>query len=59
MAGFDFSASNNEGDKPLLNLGLGDPSVFGNMPPPGEALDEIETSLRSGKSDGYPESIGE
>ncbi|KAK4699611.1 hypothetical protein P7C70_g6650, partial [Phenoliferia sp. Uapishka_3] len=44
--------------KPFLNLGLGDPSVFGNLPPPVEALNAIEDSLRSGLSDGYPESIG-
>ncbi|KAI5474271.1 hypothetical protein MNV49_003749 [Pseudohyphozyma bogoriensis] len=44
--------------KPFLNLGLGDPSVFGNMPPPVEALDAINKALRSGKADGYPASVG-
>lgn len=57
LAGVDLSAAAS-GDKPLLNLALGDPSVYGNLPPPVEALDAIEKSLRSGKSDGYPQSVG-
>lgn len=36
----------------------GDPTVFGNMPPHPAALDAIEASLRSGRADGYPESVG-
>lgn len=68
MSTFDFSSNDSSSttttngsvkkEKKLLNLGLGDPSVFGNMPPPIEAIEAIEKSLRSGKSDGYPESIG-
>ena len=57
LAGIDLSAAPS-GDKPLLNLALGDPSTYGNLPPPVEALDAIEKSLRSGKSDGYPQSVG-
>lgn len=59
VAGIDLGGGSAQtGEKPFLNLGLGDPSVFGNLPPPKEALDAIEASLRSGKSDGYPESVG-
>ncbi|KAM0745820.1 tyrosine aminotransferase [Meredithblackwellia eburnea MCA 4105] len=60
MAGIDLggtTAAAADG-KTFLNLGLGDPSVFGNMPPHRAALDAIEESLRSGKADGYPESVG-
>jgi len=57
IQGINLAAPHASG-KPLINLGLGDPSVFGNMPPPKEALDAIEASLRSGKADGYPQSTG-
>ncbi|ORY90900.1 tyrosine aminotransferase [Leucosporidium creatinivorum] len=59
MTGIDLGAAPEKGSqKPLLNLGLGDPTVFGNMPPHPAALDAIEASLRSGRADGYPESVG-
>ncbi|KAL8279280.1 hypothetical protein RQP46_008317 [Phenoliferia psychrophenolica] len=58
IAGIDLGGAAATGAKPFLNLGLGDPSVYGNFPPPKEALDAIEESLRSGKSDGYPDSVG-
>ena len=56
IAGIDLSARPVKGEaKPLINLGLGDPSVYGNFPPPVEALTAIEESVRSGKADGYPQ----
>lgn len=63
MSTFDFSSNDGatEGSKEtkrLLNLGLGDPSVYGNFPPPLEAIAAIEKSLHSRMADGYPESIG-
>lgn len=59
IAGIDLSAPPEKGvDKPLINLGLGDPSVFGNMPPAPETIEAIEASLKSGRALGYPESVG-
>ncbi|GAA5860630.1 hypothetical protein JCM1840_000323 [Sporobolomyces johnsonii] len=59
ISGIDLSAPPEEGvDKPLINLGLGDPSVFGNFPPAQQSLDAIDASLRSGRSFGYPASVG-
>lgn len=57
IAGIDLNAPPLQGgeSKPLINLGLGDPSVYGNWPPPPQALDAIEASVRSGKADGYPQ----
>lgn len=57
IQGINLAAPHASG-KPLINLGLGDPSVFGNMPPAPAALDAIEAALRSGKADGYPQSTG-
>ncbi|GAA5977593.1 hypothetical protein JCM21900_000538 [Sporobolomyces salmonicolor] len=59
ISGIDLSAPPEQGvDKPLINLGLGDPSVFGNFPPAQQSLEAIEASLRSGRSFGYPASVG-
>ncbi|BGP45359.1 hypothetical protein JCM10450v2_001177 [Rhodotorula kratochvilovae] len=59
IANIDLSAPPEQGvDKPLINLGLGDPSVFGNMPPAPESIAAIEASLKSGRALGYPESVG-
>lgn len=58
IAGIDLGGAIAAGSKPFLNLGLGDPSVYGNFPPAEAALDAIHHSLRSGKSDGYPASVG-
>ncbi|GAA6038504.1 hypothetical protein JCM8097_004599 [Rhodosporidiobolus ruineniae] len=59
IANINLSAPPEEGvDKPLINLGLGDPSVFGNFPPAPESIKAIEDSLKSGRALGYPESVG-
>lgn len=59
MTGIDLGAAPEKGSgKGLLNLGLGDPSVYGNFPPPPQALAAISASLHSGKADGYPASVG-
>lgn len=59
LAAIDLSAPPEAGvAKPLINLGLGDPSVFGNMPPAPESIAAIEESLKSGRALGYPESVG-
>ncbi|GAA5862562.1 hypothetical protein JCM8547_002105 [Rhodosporidiobolus lusitaniae] len=59
IANIDLSAPPEKGvDKPLINLGLGDPSVFGNFPPAKESLEAIQASLFSGRALGYPESVG-
>ncbi|GAA5916398.1 hypothetical protein JCM6882_001547 [Rhodosporidiobolus microsporus] len=59
IANIDLSAPAEEGvEKPLINLGLGDPSVFGNFPPAPESIAAIESSLHSGRALGYPESVG-
>jgi tyrosine aminotransferase len=59
IAGIDLNAppslSGSGNVKPLINLGLGDPSVYGNFPPPSVALDAIEAAVRWGKADGYPQ----
>jgi tyrosine aminotransferase len=57
IAGIDLSAPPS-GEKPLINISLGDPTVFGNLPPPPAALMSIIASLESGKSHGYPQSAG-
>ncbi|BGP13322.1 hypothetical protein JCM10213_001491 [Rhodosporidiobolus nylandii] len=58
IANIDLSAPVESGEKPLINLGLGDPSVFGNFPPAPESIAAIEASLKSGRANGYPESVG-
>ncbi|KAK4049761.1 hypothetical protein OIO90_005342 [Microbotryomycetes sp. JL221] len=59
LAGIDLGSTPKQGElKPLINLGLGDPSTFGNLPPPKEALDAIHASLDSGLANGYPASVG-
>jgi tyrosine aminotransferase len=37
---------------------LGDPTVFGNFPPPESAVDAVVDSLRAGKKNGYAKSVG-
>ncbi|TNY17346.1 tyrosine aminotransferase [Rhodotorula diobovata] len=59
IANIDLSAPPEAGvPKQLINLGLGDPSVFGNLPPAPESIAAIEASLKSGRALGYPESVG-
>ncbi|GAA5924853.1 uncharacterized protein JCM15063_005750 [Sporobolomyces koalae] len=59
ISGIDLSSPPQEGvDKPLINLGIGDPSVYGNFPPAPESIAAIRDSLEGLKSLGYPESIG-
>ncbi|GAA6063344.1 hypothetical protein JCM10212_004365 [Sporobolomyces blumeae] len=59
ISGIDLSAPPEEGvSKPLINLGLGDPSVFGNFSPAPESVAAIRESLEGGRANGYPESVG-
>ncbi|GAA5870953.1 hypothetical protein JCM16303_001643 [Sporobolomyces ruberrimus] len=59
ISGIDLSAPPEEGvDKPLINLGIGDPSVFGNFAPAPESIKAIKDSLEGLKSLGYPDSVG-
>ena len=58
ISGIDLSAPVEEGVKPLINLGIGDPSVYGNFPPAPEAISAIRDSLEGLRSLGYPESVG-
>lgn len=45
-------------EKSLISLGLGDPTKFGNLPVPEEALKAVESALRSGQDNGYPPATG-
>lgn len=45
-------------EKPLISLGLGDPTVFGNLPPARELVAAVEEALREGKVNGYPPAVG-
>jgi len=44
--------------KPLIPLSIGDPTVFGNLNPPSEAIESIVNALKSGKYNGYAHSTG-
>jgi hypothetical protein len=57
VSAIDLSGSD-VGGKSFLNLGLGDPSVFGNLPPPPAALNAIVGAVVNGTADGYPQSVG-
>lgn len=43
---------------PMISLGLGDPTVFGNLPPPPQVIQAVRNALDSGKFHGYPPAIG-
>ncbi|EDO40513.1 predicted protein [Nematostella vectensis] len=45
-------------DKPMIALSIGDPTVFGNLQPPKEAVEAITESAKSGKNNGYAPSSG-
>lgn len=45
-------------EKPLISLGLGDPTVFGNLPPARELVTAVEEALREGQVNGYPPAVG-
>eukprot|EP00051_Salpingoeca_urceolata_P012565 m.155384 g.155384 ORF g.155384 m.155384 type:complete len:264 (+) comp17528_c0_seq2:1751-2542(+) len=45
-------------DKPMIPLSIGDPTVFGNLVVPEQALEAVSASLRSGKANGYAPSTG-
>lgn len=44
--------------KPLIKLSIGDPTTYGNLPPPQEATDAFVAAIRSGKANGYSLSMG-
>lgn len=45
--------------KPLINLGLGDPTVFGLHPPPEVAITAMQDVLVSGAGNGYVAGTGD
>lgn len=48
----------NQQDKKLIPLSIGDPAVFGNLPPPPSTSAAIQKALQSGKYNGYCPSTG-
>ncbi|KAJ9106160.1 hypothetical protein QFC21_001303 [Naganishia friedmannii] len=56
VAGLDLS--NTQTDKALINLGLGDPTVFGLHDPPKVALEAMQDALMSGSANGYVPGTG-
>ena len=51
VAGLDLSQT--KSDKPLINLGLGDPTVFGLHDPPKVAIEAMQDALIGGNANGY------
>ncbi|XP_039273937.1 tyrosine aminotransferase-like [Styela clava] len=45
-------------EKPMIPLSIGDPTVFGNLPPPDSAVTGIQEAVVSGKFNGYAPSSG-
>lgn len=45
-------------DKPFIPLSIGDPTRFGNLPPPPSVTDAVIEAVKSGAFDGYPPSAG-
>lgn len=45
-------------DKTMIPLSIGDPTKFGNFPPPSEAIMAVQTSLTAGNRNGYAKSTG-
>uniref|UniRef100_A0A670IMY3 Tyrosine aminotransferase n=1 Tax=Podarcis muralis TaxID=64176 RepID=A0A670IMY3_PODMU len=44
--------------KPLISLSIGDPTVFGNLPPDDEVIQAMKEALDSGQYNGYAPSVG-
>jgi hypothetical protein len=44
--------------KPLIPLSIGDPTLFGNLPPPSGVSEEFARVLASGKANGYLNAMG-
>jgi len=45
-------------EKPMIALSIGDPTVFGNLSPPCEAIEAVVESVRSTQFNGYAPSTG-
>ncbi|KAF7284188.1 hypothetical protein GWI33_022439 [Rhynchophorus ferrugineus] len=45
-------------EKPVVALSLGDPTIFGNLRPPEEAIKAVTTILQEGSCNGYAPSTG-
>ncbi|GHJ88241.1 hypothetical protein NliqN6_4643 [Naganishia liquefaciens] len=56
IAGLDLSQT--KSDKPLINLGLGDPTVFGLHDPPKVAIEAMQDALIGGNANGYVPGTG-
>jgi tyrosine aminotransferase len=57
VAGLDLSHTSSE--KPLINLGLGDPTVFGLHPPSAASISAVQEALLSGFANGYVVGTGD
>ncbi len=47
-----------DASKPLIPLSIGDPTLFGNLPPPGRLADELARLLSESRGCGYLNSMG-
>ncbi|XP_071448916.1 tyrosine aminotransferase [Hetaerina americana] len=45
-------------DKPMIALSIGDPTIFGNLKPPQEAVEAVCASVQSMNYNGYAPSVG-
>jgi tyrosine aminotransferase len=57
VAGLDLSHTTST--KPLINLGLGDPTVFGLHPAPEVSITAVQEALVSGAANGYVPGTGD
>jgi len=51
-------AAHEEAGKSLISLAIGDPAQDGNLPPPQQLMEELDTHVSSGKCNGYSPSVG-
>ncbi|XP_074644544.1 tyrosine aminotransferase-like isoform X2 [Tubulanus polymorphus] len=45
-------------EKPMIALSIGDPTVFGNLPPSPDTVNAVKEVLEAGKSNGYVPAVG-
>ena len=45
-------------EKEVISLGLGDPTMFGNLQPPAQLLAAVQDTVKEQKFNGYPPAIG-
>mmetsp|Transcript_1731 Transcript_1731/g.2551 ORF Transcript_1731/g.2551 Transcript_1731/m.2551 type:complete len:432 (+) Transcript_1731:67-1362(+) len=54
----DFDMKNTDKTKELISLSIGDPTVYGNLNPPVEMIEQLKKNALEGKSNGYQHSMG-